>query len=473
MDTKSSLQGKKVLLVGLGRLGGGIAAAKYFAAAGAKLTITDQLSESDLKGALGSLKGLDIAYRLGGHAEKDFRGKDMIVFNPAVPITSPWVGVARRHCKRVYNDLSFFLARLAEAQPGARYIALTGTRGKTTTTTWIGHFLRPSVVGGNMPTSGLFKIAAKLPAGRKPIVLELSSFQLEFIEPGMQPPHVALITNLSPDHLNRHGSMEEYIRIKAGIFANQSESDYLILNRDNSYTKKFLAYEPKATLYFVSLKKLPKGANGLYFEGDSIMFRFGANASEVGRMRGLSEHQKYNLLEALLASYLYGKEWGDLMGSAKDLPEIPFRQEKIFSSFSLEIINDSASTSPEGLRAALGRFAKPGAKLALICGGTDKQLEFKDAAKALAASMQERDVYFLEGSATTKLVAQLKKFRYFKKEPQIFGSLEEIMRAIDPARYRCILFSPGAASFEKFKNEFDRGRKFAALAKRHHMRKGR
>ncbi len=477
-----ALTGKKILLVGLGRLGGGVAAARFFASRGAQLTVTDQLSVDNLAVSLRTLKKYRIIYTLGRHDKKDFVGKDMIVFNQAVSATSPWVSYARRHCKEVYNDLTFFLSWLSN-YPGVAYVGVTGTRGKTTVTTWIGHLLKPSIVGGNMPHNGLYTIIEKIEKNnlfsrsqehknkkkcvQKPIVLELSSFQLEYVLGAAKAPHVAVITNLSQDHLNRHGTMEEYARVKGLIFKNQKSSDVLVLNADTAYVKNFLAMKPRGKVIFFSLKQLPASSDGLYAHKGRIYNKEGNVKTFIAPMPYIAEHDQRNFLATIAAVHAYGAPWDAVLRRARTLPTIPFRQQVVYQDKKVTIINDSAATSPEGAIAALRALASHARSLAFICGGTDKQLDMMPLAYELKKILPIKNLFLLEGSATKKLFVDMKRVGYGKKtQPAIYDNLEDIITAIKKhKKFTHIILSPGAASFEKFKNEFDRGRKFNAFIK--------
>ncbi len=459
------LRNKKILLVGLGILGGGEALAKFLLAQKPKLTITDLRSREILSPVIKRLGNKKIKFVLGKHRDVDFKKNDVIVFNPAVSIFSRWAKLAKRYKKPAENDLTLFLKLLKAENPNINYIAVTGTRGKTTTSLWINHFLEKSVLGGNMPNKGFFTVLKN--KGRL-FVLELSSFQLEFLKKGAKPPKIAVITNLYNDHLNRYGDFKRYLEQKAKIFLNQTMADFLILNADNGYTKEFLEKKPKSKIYYLSLKKLPANKHGLYFIGDKIYFKENSQQQMVYEVKNLADHQKYNLLAALLSAHLYGKPWEELMKKIKSLPQPPFRQEQVFKNNRLEVINDSAATSPDGTIAALERFGGKD-KLILITGGTDKMLDFSDLAKKIKTYIKPENLFLLEGSATLKLVNELNKNNYCKPEDvQIFNSLGAILAdAVQKKAERgMILFSPAAASFEKFKNEFDRGRQFNKIINR-------
>lgn len=469
---------KKVLLVGLGILGGGVGTANYLIESGADLTITDLKNKKDLHRSIKKIKSKKITYRLGRHDEKDFKKADIIVFNQSVPFGSHWVKFAIKLQKPIESDLTIFSDSLKRNK--GEYIGITGTRGKTTTSNWLAHFLPEATMGGNMPEKGLLCLdrgPSSTCRGRSSVpqlfVLELSSFQLEYSNPKTLAPKIAIITNLYVDHVNYHGTLKKYFEAKFKIFKNQTKNDYLILNRDNKNTSLILKEKPKAKIYFFSLSSLPKNQNGLFATDDQIIFQEDGKQKLICELKkDFSGHLRSNLLPAMLGAHLEEgsrtsriprspTSWESICKRIHGLPEVPMRQEIILKNKNVTVINDSAATSPEATIAAIERFAKGepfGKPLILICGGTDKQLEFKDLAKKINKYIKPENHFLLEGSATNKLIRQLK----FKKV-RTFKTLKDIVQVLP--KEGTIVFSPAAASFEKFKNEFDRGEQFNKLIK--------
>ncbi len=460
------MKGKKVLLVGLGILGGGVATARFLLKKGAKLRVTDKRDREILNSSIAKLPK-EIIYTIGSHKKEDFKWADIVVANPAVPRFGEWIVYAEKLGKIVYNDLTLFLTFFAQEK--REYIAVTGTRGKTTSSLWINYFLTDSVLGGNIPEKALLKILGKR---GDPFVLETSSFQLEYMTKGLLPPTVALITNLYQDHLNRHGSMEEYARVKANIFLNQTEKDFLIVNNDNESTETFLSLNPKSAVYRVSTKKLRGKQNGLYVFDRAIFFQENGQTVKVAKTPYNTDFENHNLLGAMLASFLYlrGRDqknnsgiWKHLAGKISKLPQAHMRREVILKKKNLVVVNDSAGTSPEATIALLDSYrAVPKKELYVITGGTDKQLDFKQWANVVADSVLPTNLYFVSGSATEKMKDELQKRTHKGKQSwNEFSNLQSVLEAISQASgAKTILFSPSSASFEKYKNEFDRGRVF-------------
>jgi UDP-N-acetylmuramoylalanine--D-glutamate ligase len=466
------IKNKKVLIFGLGFLGGGVEAAKWFYKNGAKIIITDKKTKKELLPSIKKLKKIKAKYVLGKHRFEDIDKADVVYFNPGVSYKSEWVRYAKEKGKEIVNDCYLFF-KYAKGD----IIAITGTRGKTTTTTWIYELLRKFfgkkvLLGGNQPEKSLFKILDKTNEDSIS-VLEISSFQLEFYEKYLKAPKIGIITNIYNDHLNRYSDFEEYAGVKANIFQNQTEEDYLILNLDNKWTNFFLKVEPKSQVYFVSLKKKQK--KGIYIKDEKVFIR-DQKEHQLFSIKKFKEiygkHNLYNLLFALLTVYLYlkSKNIKNPQNKIKKLKNFilhlktpEFRQEIIYKNKNLMIVNDSAATSPDATINAIERFKKY-KNLILITGGTDKNLDFKDLAKKIKKEIKPENLILLNGSATKKLIEELRKIKYPLIEENIFEDLKEaVKRALHNTGL--ILFSPASASFEKFKNEFDRGKKFNKIIK--------
>jgi UDP-N-acetylmuramoylalanine--D-glutamate ligase len=500
------IKNKKVLIFGLGILGGGSEAVRWFYKKGAKLIITDKKTKKELLPSIKKLKKIKAKYVLGKHRFEDIDSSDIVYFNPGVSYKSEWVQYAKEKGKEIVNDCYLFF-KYAKGD----IIAITGTRGKTTTTTWIYELLRKFfgkkvLLGGNQPEKSLFKILDKTKENSIS-VLEISSFQLEFYSNAdsrrlsdIKAPKIAIITNIYNDHLNRYSGFEEYAEVKAKIFQNQTEKDYLILNLDNDWTNFFLSLKPKSQVYFVSLKKKPP--KGIYVKNEKVFIKDEKEYQifSIKKFKEIyGEHNLYNLLFALLTLYLYlkSKNVKNPQNKIKKLKNFifslktpKFRQEIIYKDKNLIIVNDSAATSPDATINAIERFKKY-KNLILITGGTDKNLDFKYLAKKIKKEIKPKNLILLSGSATKKLIEELRKIKYPLTEENIFEDLREaihhgLMRILelinadsklngtnknDPYRSvlnphtSVILFSPASASFEKFKNEFDRGKKFNKIIK--------
>ena len=484
------LKGEKVLVVGLGGFGGGVATMKWLAKQGAILTVTDLRTRAELGDSIRALGSVSkkIKLVLGEHRLQDFKNSNLIVVGPGVKlIGNNFLATAKKKGIPIVNDLLLFLENAKNP-----IVAITGTRGKTTITNWTAHFLRAKYkktkASGNSSNDAFLKLLLRLAEDKKtPAVLEISSFQLEGISTNLLPdnsvelsgrgPDVAVITNLYRDHLNRHETMRNYALAKANIFKNQTKKQALILNYDNPWTRFFLSQKPKAKVFFISLYKNPPTKHFLIRANKKIVFGDGKkervvlSGKIVEKIEKLGEHNIYNFLASALTAYLLGISWKEIEKRAKTLPQISLREEVILKRKNLTVVNDSAGTSPEATIVGIRRFTEKG-KIILITGGTDKNLKFHKLAREIKKDILPRNLFLLNGSATQKLVAELKKTRYFRgAKPQIFESLKEILisvrKILDTEYYTptTVLFSPGSASFEKFRNEFDRGEKFGKYTK--------
>ncbi len=467
------IEDKKILVVGLGILSGGVSTCLWLLKHKAKLTITDLKQKKDLKKSLKRLERYSskIKLVLGKHNKNDFKNNDIIVLNQGVLVkNNPYLKIASQANKLIENEMSLFFR--FNKNP---VIAVTGSWGKTTITNWIGHLLRGKyndvVAGGNTPDKPVLSFLDKLKINN-PIVLELPSCSLELVKLKYKAPKIAIITNLYRDHLNRHGNMKNYARAKAHIFQNQKDTDYLILNYDNKWTKFFLSLKPLSQVYFISHNPLPKGKNGIFNKKDQIYYQKDQkkklifNASKFAKYWG--EHNLDNLMISILATKLFGLTFTQIKKQITSLSQVKFRQEIIFESKKLLVVNDSSATSPDATIVALKRFNKEkNGNFILIIGGTDKNLRFKRLAEEIKKTILPKNLVILNGSASKKLVKELNKIKYFNKY-FVFESLEECfyysLCQRKQKKRNIILFSPAATSFEKFKNEFDRAEQFNKLS---------
>lgn len=443
----NNIRDKKVLLVGLGILGGGVATAKWLIKNGAKLTITDLKDENYLGSSLKKLKKLNIKYVLGKHKEEDFKNADLIVLNPDVPVDSPFVKIAKEVGVPITNELNLFVENVKTKN----IVAITGTRGKTTTVQWTA-FLMDKILGrtfvvGNSPKQPFLGMIDKIKENDH-VVIESPSYHLEIVNKSFKP-KVSVITNIFRDHINRHKTESNYAKIKMNIFKYQDKDDFLILNKQDKWTDKILKKKlnPKVVL-FPNKKVLPE------------------------LPKDFGEHNENNLTIAILVLKIFGGDISKVGKFIKELPQPTFRQEKVFENKKMLVVNDSAATSPEATIAAVKRFSSTSlgtsnsSNLFLITGGTDKGLDYKELGEFLSKNISSKNLILLGGSATEKLKKSL-KFQEVKEFETLEECVKEVLRLCSGQAKTTLLFSPGAKSFEKFKNEFDRGEKFNKLVKKY------
>jgi len=462
---------RRVLVFGLGLLGGGVATANWFLERGAIVTVTDLKGEKELGSSIDQIRG-QVTLSLGGHREEDIRESEVIVVNPGVPFDSPFIKLAKALGKSVESEATLFY-RLCR-QP---IVAITGTRGKTTTTQWTRHLLDKryrAFAAGNSPTAPLLEVLGQTSRTTTEneslpeiVVNELPSYHLELFDGIRRAPRIAMITNLYQDHLNRYGAIELYAKTKAQIFSNQTKQDDLILNYDNQWTNFFLKRQPRSHVWFFSTSELPTGASGVFCDNTYLYFK--QSQREAVRVFRIADfvvargrHGVENLMASSLAAHLCGISWNEIESNLESLPEIPFRQQTIHETESMKIINDTTATTPEGALAAVKRFGGPAC--VLIAGGTDANLDYEEWGKVLFRYIRPENLVLLTGSATNKMIAA---FGHLGDGVTVRSTLQECVRIglEKAAKYEnsILLFSPGAKSFESFLNEMDRGREFNKL----------
>ncbi len=441
-------KGKKITVMGLGLNGGGLEAARFFASKGAEVTVTDLRTADILKPTMDKLAEFDIRYVLGRHDFADFENADIVIKNPAVPLTSPYLAKA----KRTETDISVFLSEFH-----GDIIAVTGSKGKSTTVSAIYHACRKlkqdTFLGGNItisPLSFLHQLTEK-----SLVILELSSWQLaDIMGRNLLRPKVAAITNIMHEHQNRYSSVQEYADDKKVIYQSQDRSQFTVCSNGDSYGQQFFNETPGHPIW-ISDRNMGLDEQ-IWLENGKGYIRINGRTEEILPEKLLvpGEHNRQNLLMAAAVMYLYGFGSSEVSDAVKDFPGIPHRLEFVRELDGRFYYNDTTATIPQASNAAVKSFEKP---VILIAGGTDKNLIFDLVPETAQLA---KKMILLKGSGTDRMIAELDKAGCSYEGP--FGSLEE---AIEKAR-GCsdegdvILFSPGCTSFEMFKNEFDRGNTF-------------
>lgn len=444
---------KKITVMGLGLHGGGVSVAKFLAKQGSKITVTDLKSRVQLKSSIAKLKSFKIKYVLGKHNMADFKTADMIIQNPGVPSNSKYLALARKNKIPIETDLSLFF----KLCPSENIIGITGTKGKSTTTTLIYEIIKKykkdTVLGGNIrisPLESLNKIKATTP-----VVLELSSWQLEGLGQHKLSPHYALITNVLMDHLNTYRGMADYIKAKELIFKNQGVGDFLILNKDNQITKEM---KPKSRPYWFTLSKLTDQQKGCYIKNEWLIFKDEKDKKilHIKDINLMGQHNLANVLAACTLTSVFGVPTKIIAQTIKKFKGVEGRLQLIRQYKGVKYYNDTTATAPDAVIAALNSFDQP---VVLLAGGTDKKLEFKDLARVIKSKVKA--LILFNGTGTDKLVKELRKLNFNKT--LIF--VDSMSQAFKQANYilepgDIFLLSPGAASFRLFINEFDRGDQF-------------
>lgn len=462
-DKDVATKPKKAVIMGLGvyQAGSGVSAALYFAERGFRVVVTDLKPRRHFKKQLQKLKKYrNIKCVFGRHRLEDFKNADLVFQNPSVPDNSPFVRYARRKKIPVVNDWGLFLENRRNF-----IIGVTGTKGKSTTASLIFKIVKKaepdSVLTGNIGASPL-SLADKI-NGKTVIVAELSSWLLRGLKPIKKSPNIAVITNLGDDHLDKYRNRTEYFRDKENIFKFQNKKDSLILNRDNEYAGR-LAKKAVSRIFYFSKKPLRNG-NGSFIRKNTVFFR-GPDKKELAVCRPKDvrlpgEHNLENVLAAVCATMILKIKPKIIRKNIKDFRGIPYRLEFIRKVGGVEYYNDTAATTPEAAVRALDSF--PGREIVLIAGGADKKLDYKNFAAAI--EKKSKALVLLKGDATDKIIAALADK---KRVSAVTDNMKDaVRRAKNLAQSGdIILLSPGAASFNLFKNEFDRGNRFnEAVAK--------
>jgi UDP-N-acetylmuramoylalanine--D-glutamate ligase len=457
----------RVLVMGLGLHGGGVESARYLLSRGAEVTVTDLRDEKALAPSIEKLKDAgSVRYVLGSHRIEDFEQADMVIKNPGVPPDSPFLRAARR----IETDISLFLA----ASP-ARLTAVTGSKGKSSTASaihWVlaegrnrGLLPGKSCLGGNITRSPL--IFLETLDREDDVVLELSSWQLGDLKGRMREdgahsrallkPRCAVITSIMADHLNRYGTMENYVADKRIIYQGQDRHDATIAAGDG-WGRSFLRETPGRSLVYGE-DPLPAGTVGGWIsgpEGSGYALLSSGDRVEVVPPRILlpGRHQKKNLLAAALALLDLGLPPELIRDALGTFPGIEHRLEFFYEGGGIRFYNDTAATIPEAAAAAVAAF-EPGP--VLVTGGTDKDLDF---APLVRAAVRAKALVLLAGSGSDKLCPLLRHEGIPYRGP--FDSVDAAVKAALEAASAgdTVVLSPGCASFGMFNNEFDRGRQW-------------
>lgn len=427
---RQTFSNKKILLFGFGILGGGKGSLVTFQSIPCEIVITDQKAEIDLGTGWAKLDKKNIHHlTLGKHSFEDIDWADVIVKNPAVPTANEYIQYALKQKKHVTTDAALYL-KFAEAQT----IGITGTRGKTTTTLLTHHLISKSLdkkvlIGGNIKDTGSLPLLLE-DSPDAIAILELSSFALEGCHWEKVSPQIAAITNIYPDHMNRHASMEEYANEKSAIFMYQNENDHVFLNKENEWTKNFQS-KTHSQLHLVDPQKT-EGVENMPLRG---------------------QHNKWNAAFAISIAQQVGISQKDIEKNILSFVGAPYRQQNLGTVNEITFINDSTSTTPEAVLVALETY--PDANF--IIGGTTKFLDLTQLATQLRN--HKGQLFLLKGSGTTELLAKM------DEKPPVFESLNDAFLAAIEIKPQEVVFSPGFTSFELFKNEFDRAEQFSQLVK--------
>jgi UDP-N-acetylmuramoylalanine--D-glutamate ligase len=431
--------------------------AKFFVRAGAQVTVTDLKTAAELRESVQALRGR-VKFVLGKHRKEDFLGADLVIRNPAVPWDAPWLKLAHRAGVPVVMDTTLFALWCA-----GKIIGITGTKGKSTLTALVGHVLRrldkKTVVAGNIARSPLASLSSI--DARTWVVLELSSWQVEGMAQAAFSPPIAVITNIFPDHLNRYPSFAAYRRTKCALVKFQDSRNVAVLSLDRE-TRRCAASTPARKIYFGPRLKsrLPPGfyydkAGRIWAQGRKRQRRVG-EAGVLSLPLPVAAQHLCALLGIMRGMRLPAfRAWKALRG----FRGLPHRLELVGKVRGVRYINDTAATNPGATIMALRAVEGP---LVLITGGTEKGLEYGEFVRALTRR-RPRAILFLAGSATEEILREARRqgaeWAFPSRVYRSMGAVVSAAAKIAPPG-GTVLLSPGAASFELFRDEFDRGEQF-------------
>jgi UDP-N-acetylmuramoylalanine--D-glutamate ligase len=444
--------GKTVLVMGLGRFGGGGDAAAFASRVAARTIVTDRAKAEELTKSLEQLKDYpSIIYHLGGHTQEDFESSDIIIVNPAVNPNSPLLKLAVQRGRFITSQINIFF----EMCP-ARIVAITGANGKSTTTALTAHLLRAGLgqqgtaytnvwLGGNIGNEPLLSILDQIRA-TDIVVLELSSFQIEQLAEIRKAPAVSLITNLTPNHLDRHGTFEAYCRAKENMFRFQppdtKEPAVSVFNGDDAIAAEWY-----------QRYKNEQGRICYLSKADDVAEQF----REVFPLPGRANLE--NLAGAMAIAKHFKLSDECLIEALAKFKSLPHRLELVGTVDGVRYYNDSIATTPQSVMVALDAFNEP---KVIIAGGYDKNIPFDELGKQIA---QKAKAVILIGQTADKIANAIRAVPKTNTAIEIVDSLADAVaaaaRAAEPGDV--VLMSPACASYDMFENFQQRGQIFRDL----------
>jgi len=447
MRNPFELRGKRVLVVGLAKTG--VATSLFCAARGAEVTATDARRENEVGDAIVQLRAAGVNLELGGHREDTFLRQDLIVPSPGVPADAPLLRAARAKGVTIWSEIE-----LAGRFMNGRLIGITGSNGKTTTTSLIEHILKnagfPTILAGNIGTPLISRIEQT--NDDTVTVAELSSFQLELIETFR--PNISVFLNLTPDHLDRHHTFEEYGAAKARIFGNQKEGDSAVLNADDPASTPYAPTRPQ--VYWFSRKQ--RVAQGAFVRDNQIVFRQNGEEMAVLKLQEIplvGAHNVENVLAAVTTTRIAGANPAAIAKGVRSFAGVEHRLEFVAEVGGVRYFNDSKATNVDATLKALDAF--PG-RILIILGGKDKGSDYT----VLRKPLREKAILaLLIGAAADKIEKQIEGSVAIEGAGTIERAVEIASHAARPGDV--MLLAPACASFDQFQNFEHRGRVFKDL----------
>lgn len=436
MGGMQDFRSRRVTVAGLGRFGGGVSVARWLVQQGAQVTVTDQASADVLGESVKKLDSLPIRFVLGEHRDTDFTDTEVVVASPAIAPDNRYLQLAHQADVPVTTEICLFVERCT-----APIVGVTGTKGKSTTTAMLGAILsksRRTWVGGNIGRSLLGDLPQISPSDA--VVLELSSYMLDYLRVARWSPHVAVITMIAPDHLQWHGSYEKYVRAKQTIVEFQQAGDFALAN---SASESAIAMARRSGGTFIA---------------------YGAHGYEPFELHVPGEHNQLNAQGAFTAAKLLGATRPQAVEALSEFRGLSHRLELVHEADGVRWFDDSIATIPQAAVVALHAFESR--RVIQIVGGYDKHLAFD----ALAAALNRHARAVLCIGATGPTIARLMEKDDVADKPAVY-ECGDLATAVRRARSIAeagdvVLLSTACASYDQFVNFEKRGERFAELARR-------
>ncbi len=449
--TGIDIAGKKMTVIGAAR--SGIAVAGLLQSKGATVFVSDSSSEEKLKTHIPNLKSLGVEYEIGKHSDRLYDA-DMVVLSPGVPSNIPAVQEAERRGLNVVSEIE-----VASWFCPAPIIAITGTNGKTTTTTLIGRMLHDAklkhIVAGNIGTA--FSAVVSELDESSVAVIEVSSFQLDHIQSFR--PHISVILNITPDHLDRYdGSFEKYAKSKCRIFMNQTKDDYLLYNYDDQMVKLYVDKLGASRVTVLPFSIQHQLNNGAWKTGSSLMTSVEGKRDEIVATEDITirgDHNLYNSMAATLAALISDVRPASVRATLRNFKGVEHRLEFVREVNGVKYVNDSKATNVDSVWYALQSFKEP---LVLILGGRDKGNDYK---KIIGLVKKHVKTIVAIGESADKVVSSFSG----TLPVHTADSMQDAVRVASSlaANGDVVLLSPACASFDWFENYEHRGKVFKEM----------
>lgn len=450
------VKNKKIAVIGLSRTG--IASANMLYQWGAEVIVSDVKGPKELEKEIEILKDIDVEYELGGHGDKCL-SSDMIVVSPGVPLDIPFFEKVRKKNIKIISEIE-----LAYHFTEAKIIAITGTNGKTTTSILIGEILKNANIGkvkvvGNIGVPLISEVTGLTKDDC--LVVEISSFQLETIEEFK--PDISLYLNFTPDHLDRHKTIENYWLAKKRIFKNQKNDDFALVNYDDKNVMKAVSDFP-GKIYNVSL--MENTDRGIYLKDNQLFIKDGKNTIKVMEVNNIpikGLHNVQNVSFAVLACYLSGIPINIIKKSVRDFSAVEHRLENIcVLGDNILVIDDSKATNPDSAVKAIEAFSR---SIILIAGGQNRDADFREWASVIQNKVK---TLILLGETRFKMKEEALNYGFPNINIHIVDSMEEAVKIAfkNFKENDCLLLSPACPSWDMYSSYKERGRDFQDLVRK-------